>query len=81
MGGLDFHFEKYLDRDCYMDGTFILAEELAEGLCYYEAYILLSKLIEEEKKAPYFRHFFVEVLDFHRKMYKKSGVAGIVKKA
>jgi curved DNA-binding protein CbpA len=60
-GGLDFAMEKYLDREDWMDCAFILAEELEKRQCYYEAFMLLARIIREERRRPYFRHFIIEI--------------------
>jgi curved DNA-binding protein CbpA len=60
-GGLGFSMEKYLDREDWMDCAFILAEELEKRNCCYEAFVLLTKLVREERRRPYFRHFAPEV--------------------
>jgi curved DNA-binding protein CbpA len=59
-GGVNFPMENYLDREDWMDCTFILAEELAKRRHYYEAFTLLVHLIREERRRPYFRHFMEE---------------------
>jgi curved DNA-binding protein CbpA len=69
-GGLEFPMEKYLDREDWMDCTFILAEELAKRSRYYEAFVLLVKLVREEKKRPYFKHFMEEVETFLKEMVR-----------
>jgi curved DNA-binding protein CbpA len=63
-GGLQFPMEKYLDREDWMDCTFILAEELEKRRCYYEAVILLTVLIREERRRPYFHHFIEDIETF-----------------
>jgi curved DNA-binding protein CbpA len=60
-GGLNFSMEKYLDREDWMDCTFILAEELDKRRCYYDAFTLLVRLVREERRLPYFRHFMGEL--------------------
>ncbi|MDR1910142.1 MAG: DnaJ domain-containing protein [Spirochaetaceae bacterium] len=60
-GGLDFGMEKYLDREDWMDCTFILAEELEKRGCYYEAFMLLAGLVREERRQPYFNHFMTDI--------------------
>jgi curved DNA-binding protein CbpA len=60
-GGLDFPMEKYLDREDWMDVSFILAEELDKRSRCYEAFVILVKLIREERRLPYFKHFSEEV--------------------
>jgi tetratricopeptide (TPR) repeat protein len=69
-GGLDFPLEKYLDREDWMDCCFILAEELASRGRYYEAFSLLVKLIREERRLPYFRHFAEEVEKFLKELVR-----------
>jgi curved DNA-binding protein CbpA len=63
-GGLDFPLKRYLDREDWMDCTFILAEELAKHCWYYEAFVLLLDLVREERRQPYFRHFMPELERF-----------------
>jgi curved DNA-binding protein CbpA len=60
-GGLDFAMRNYLDREDWMDCTYILAEELEKRECYYEAFMLFADLIREERRQPYFRHFSIEL--------------------
>ncbi|MDR0690273.1 MAG: DnaJ domain-containing protein [Spirochaetaceae bacterium] len=69
-GGLDFSMEKYLDREDWMDCTFILAEELEKRRCYYEAVMLLIALVREERRQPYFRHFIEEVETFLKEIIR-----------
>jgi uncharacterized protein YqgQ len=61
LGGVNFPLEKYLDREDWMDCSFILAEELEKRSLYYEAFSLLTALIREERRLPYFRHFAQDV--------------------
>lgn len=61
MGGLDFHMDAVLDREDWMDCTFILAEELDKRGHSYDACKLLIDLVGEERRRPYFRHFMPEV--------------------
>jgi len=60
-GGLDFPLDRYLEREDWMDCTFILAEELDKRGNHYEAFILLLALVKEERRRPYFRHFIAAV--------------------
>ncbi|HCM29051.1 MAG: molecular chaperone DnaJ [Treponema sp. GWB1_62_6] len=60
-GGLGFRLDEYLDREDWMDCSFILAEELDSRGESYEAFRILLELIAEERKRPYFRHFMGEV--------------------
>ena len=48
LGGLDFTLDRYLDREDWMDCTFILAEELYKRDRSYESFILLIDLVREE---------------------------------
>ena len=69
-GGLDFPLEEHLDREDWMDCGFILAEELAHRDRCYEAFVLLVKLIREERRLPYFRHFAEEVEIFLKELVR-----------
>jgi len=60
-GGINFPMEKYLDREDWMDCCFILAEELDKRQQCYEAFRLLTQILREERRQPYFRHFTPEV--------------------
>jgi curved DNA-binding protein CbpA len=60
-GGVNFPMDRYLDRDDWMDCCFILAEELDKRQQCYEAFRLLTNIIREERKQPYFRHFTLEI--------------------
>jgi hypothetical protein len=63
-GGINFPMEKYLDREDWMDCLFMLAEELDRRLCFYESFRLLTTLVREERRLPYFRHFTEEIETF-----------------
>jgi tetratricopeptide (TPR) repeat protein len=69
-GGLNFPMEKYLDREDWMDCTYILAEELAKRERYYEAFMLLLCLIREERRLPYFLHFMEDVEAFLKELVR-----------
>jgi tetratricopeptide (TPR) repeat protein len=69
-GALDFRMERYMDREDWMDCSFILAEELAKRNRVYEAFVLLVKLVREERRLPYFRHFMEEVETFLRELVR-----------
>ncbi|MDR2534426.1 MAG: J domain-containing protein [Treponema sp.] len=60
-GGLQFEMDKYLDREDWMDCTFILAEELEKQGYYYEAFRLLVVLVRAERRQPYFKHFMSDL--------------------
>jgi tetratricopeptide (TPR) repeat protein len=69
-GGLDFPLEKYLDREDWMDCAFILAEELEKRGRSFEAFCLLSSLVREERRKPYFKHFMPEVEIFLKELVR-----------
>ena len=69
-GGLNFPMDLYLDREDWMDCTFILAEEMAKRNMVYEAFVLLVKLVREERRMPYFRHFMDEVEHFLKEIVR-----------
>jgi len=69
-GALDFLMEKYLDREDWMDCTYILAEELAKRNRYFESFILLVKLVKEERRRPYFKHFMQDVEIFLKELVR-----------
>jgi curved DNA-binding protein CbpA len=69
-GGLDFALERYLDREDWMDCAFILAEELSKRQRYYESFILLTALVREERRQPYFRHFMDDVEIFLKELVR-----------
>jgi tetratricopeptide (TPR) repeat protein len=69
-GGLGFPLEKYLDREDWMDCSFILAEELEKRGRYYESFLLLVRIIREERRRPYFRHFLCEVENFLKELVR-----------
>jgi hypothetical protein len=69
-GGINFPMEKYLDREDWMDCCFILAEELDRRQYCYEAFRLLTRIICEERRKPYFRHFTPEVEKFIREIVR-----------
>ena len=71
-GGLRFQMEKYLDREDWMDCSFILAEELVKRNHVYEAFVLTVKIIREERRLPYFRHFMEEVEKFIKEIAKNK---------
>ena len=69
-GGLDFPMDRYLDREDWMDCSYILAEELAKRQRFYEAFVLLTALVREERRRPYFRHFMEEVETFLKELVR-----------
>ena len=67
-GGLKFPMEKYLDREDWMDCSFLLAEELAKRQRYHEAFVLLVNLVREERRRPYFKHFMEDLENFLKEL-------------
>ena len=63
-----FHFAEYFNREDFMDCGFVLAEELFFREEYYESFLLLERIIAEEQRKAYFRHFFPEVLMLARRL-------------
>jgi uncharacterized protein YqgQ len=61
LGGINFKMRDFLDREDWMDCAFLLAEELEKEHYIYEAFLILTDLIIEERKNPYFRHFSFDV--------------------
>jgi uncharacterized protein HemY len=62
--------ENFLDREDWMDCAFILAEELAKRERVYESFMLLLRLIQEERRRPYFRHFMEDVENFLKELVR-----------
>jgi curved DNA-binding protein CbpA len=69
-GGLDFPLERHLEREDWMDCSFILAEELEKRGRYYESFMLLVGLVREERRRPYFRHFMSDVEVFLKELVR-----------
>ncbi|MCL2069516.1 MAG: DnaJ domain-containing protein [Treponema sp.] len=70
LGGLDFPLERYLDREDWMDCSYILAEELSKRRRYYESFVLLIKIVREERQRPYFKHFMEDVEKFLKELVR-----------
>ncbi|MDR0876621.1 MAG: DnaJ domain-containing protein [Treponema sp.] len=60
-GGIHFPMENYLDREDWLDCLYILAEELDKKQHCYEAYRLLVRLLQEERRQPYFLKFTEDI--------------------
>lgn len=58
-----FSLRQYLDREDFMDYAFLLAEAYLEQNAVIKAYRLFRGIAELEEEHPYFRHFYVEVLE------------------
>lgn len=72
-----FILSRYFEREDFMDCAFILAEELSARGDPYEAFLLLFEVIGLERKKPYFRHFFPEVIILVRDILRNRMV-GVV---
>lgn len=72
-----FILSRYFDREDFMDCAFILAEEMTFRDNYYEAFILLSEVMQLEQKKPYFKHFFPEVIILIRDIIRSHLVDSI----
>ncbi len=66
----DFSLSRWFTREDFMDYGFILTEELIFREEYYDAYLLLAKIIRMEYSYAYFRHFFPEVMDLMRSLVR-----------
>jgi len=71
-GGLDFHLDKYLDKEDWMDCQYILAEELEKRGCTYEAFMLSTAVLAEERRRPYFKIFTAEIEKFIKNIVKQK---------
>ena len=52
----------YLEREDFMDYTFIIAEEYVHRGMPVKAFQILRTIALEEERKPYFKHFYPEVL-------------------
>ena len=55
--------------------AFLLSEEYEKREKYRKAFDLLTKIVHFERKKPYFRHFFEEVVGRLRKLAYEQGKA------
>jgi len=58
-----FSLLQHLEREDFMDYAFLLAEAYLEQNSFVKAYRLLRGIARLEEERPYFRHFYVEVLE------------------
>lgn len=58
-----FFLKEGLDREDFMDYGFLLAEAYMEKKAVVKAYRILRGLAHMEEEDPYFRHFYIEVLN------------------
>lgn len=61
-----FSLADWFTREDFMDYGFILCEEMVFRNHYYDAAMLLLRIISMEQGFPYFRHFFPEVVSLTR---------------
>ena len=69
-GGLDFKLEKYMERTDWMDCQYILAEELDKRGYSYEAFMLITSLLAEEQRKPFFNLFTPEIFKYLKILVK-----------
>ena len=68
----DFSLSRWFTREDFMDYGYILAEELLFREEFYDAYLLLAKIIRMEYSYSYFRHFFPEVMNLMRTLVRSK---------
>jgi len=59
----NFSLLQHLGREDFMDYAFLLAEAYLERNSFVKAYGLLRGIARLEEERPYFKHFYVEVLE------------------
>jgi len=69
-GGLDFQLEKHMDKEDWMDCQYILAEELDKRGFSFEAFKLMTAVLAEERRRPYFKLFTVEIENYLKNLVK-----------
>jgi curved DNA-binding protein CbpA len=69
-GGLGFDMNKYMEREDWMDCQYILAEELDKRGFSFEAFKLMSAVLAEERRRPYFKLFTEEIESYLKNMIK-----------
>jgi len=70
-GGLDFRFQNFMERADWMDCQYILAEELDKRGFSLEAFKLITTLLAEERRRPYFNLFTPEIYKYLKLMTMK----------
>jgi curved DNA-binding protein CbpA len=70
-GGLEFSLEKNMIRADWMDCQYILAEELDKRGFSIEAFHLITALLVEERRKPYFNLFTPEIYQYLKTMINK----------
>jgi curved DNA-binding protein CbpA len=69
-GGLDFCLQKYMEREDWMDCQYILAEELDKRGYTFESFKLMTAVLAEERRRPYFKIFTEEIENYLKNMVK-----------
>jgi curved DNA-binding protein CbpA len=69
-GGFDFCLQKYMERADWMDCQYILAEELDKRGYSFEAFKLITALLVEENRRPYFNLFTPEIYRYLKSIVK-----------
>lgn len=64
-----FSLAQWFCREDFMDYGFILCEELILRSRFYDASLLVTRIVAMEKSFAYFRHFFPEVLALARNLW------------
>ena len=67
----------YMSRADFMDCAFLLAEAYTNEGQSIEAYRLLVRIARYESEQPYFRHFFVEIVDRIRNLVCKRMIGRV----
>jgi len=67
-----FNLARWFSREDFMDYGYILAEELTVRGEFYDAFLLLERIIKMEYKSDYFRLFFPEVISFALHILKSN---------
>jgi len=70
-GGLAFSLRDNMERDDWMDCQYILAEELDKRGFSFEAFKLITTLLVEERRKPYFNLFTPEIYSYLRILVSK----------
>jgi len=70
-GGLAFSLHDNMEREDWMDCQYILAEELDKRGFSFEAFKLISALLVEERRRPYFNLFTPEIYSYLKTLVNK----------
>jgi len=70
-GGLSFNLKDNMERADWMDCQYILAEELDKRGFSFEAFKLITTLLAEEKRRPYFNLFTPEIFSYLKSIINK----------